>query len=89
MIDDLELREFIENRIPFRLGARGICVDFKPGEYGIWEVTIPRAFIEFWNVDDVNIEGTDLVLACESGYVGTAKIDLTKYDKLTCNEVRI
>lgn len=81
----MKVKEYLEKKQSFRLGARGISIDFKfcaPGEF--WCVSIPRASLNFSYLE-VKIWGsTTLALICCD--VSIAYIDLIDFLKVSVVE---
>ncbi len=81
-IDMKTVQKFLEEKKSFRLGARGICIDFKfaPAAKS-WCVSIPRAFLNL-NFLQVAFWGST-TLALINNDSSIAYIDLVDFDKLT------
>lgn len=80
-----EIRELIAHRKTFRIGTRGICIDFYPLAFSnkLWRISINRAFADFI-CEDIDIcEDTDgTILECypDERRKYCISFDLDKYD---------
>ena len=87
MIDADELAALIRDKIPFRIGARGICMECVPNIHtGVWVITIDRAFVELHVQDIAILDDPDFFMLTidpdgKGEYLGLA--DLSRYDKIT------
>lgn len=87
MIDGDELTRLIKDKIPFRIGARGICIECCPNIHSkIWVITIDRAFVELHVQDIAVLDDPDFFMLTfdpdgKGEYLSLA--DLRRYDKIT------
>ena len=84
--DDMILLHYlIKNHLPFRLGQRGICIDFHFNGRN-WTGKIPRADVYLlFSILRVSADGE--TLSCETPGFNPMRITLTSYDKLTISSV--
>ncbi len=65
----------------FRLGGRGICIDFRyMASLDKWAISIPRAHFEI-NYVEPKLYGSNLVLTMDG--LGVGSLDLNDFDKLS------
>ena len=87
MIDSNELAALIRDKIPFRIGTRGICIECCPNIHSkIWVITIDRAFVELHVQDIAVLDDADFFMLSfdpdgKGEYLPLA--DLSRYDKIT------
>lgn len=78
------LHYLIRNHIPFRIGKRGICLDFEFNGHN-WTGRIPRAdtllLFSILRVTD------DDVLSCETPGFNPMRVMLDSYDRLSIHSV--
>ena len=94
MIDEDEIKRFINHGKSFRIGARGICIECRcisirePADYR-WRITIPRASVSI-DADDISILSDEdfyhLCFSVDAGRTHWSLADLMEYDKLTVIE---
>lgn len=76
------LHYLIRNHIPFRIGKRGICMDFEFNGHN-WTGRIPRAdTLLLFSILRVT---HDDVLSCETPGFNPMRVMLHSYDKLSIN----
>lgn len=79
---DLEiLKMAIKDRQPFRIGQRGICIQFYFNGFK-WSGAIPRADTLLYFMR-LRITEDNMALSCETPGFNPMRILLDKYDKLT------
>lgn len=93
MIDGDELAALIRDKIPFRIGARGICIECYPHIFNNWLIRINRAFVEIRAADISVLDDVDYFMLTfdpdgKGEYLSLA--DLREYDKITvlCQRVK-
>lgn len=77
------IKDCIKSRKSFRVGARGICVDFFIRNDGnAWLMRIPRAGVTSMNCDSLHydVESNSIIAGVECGYVSSIVIDMLMYD---------
>lgn len=75
------LESYLATHRDFRLGGRGICIDFWYMEsLDMWSVSIPRAHFEM-NHANLKLLGTNLYLIMDG--IAVSSIDLNDFDKLS------
>ena len=83
-INTTTLDSYLVTHTDFRLGARGICIDFWYMEsLDKWAVSIPRARIETDRAE-LKLLGNNLYLIM--GGIAVSSIDLDDFDKLSRRE---
>ena len=90
MINSDSITLCIRERKPFRIGARGICIECHPHVFTKrWTVSVDRAFV-YLDVDDINVlddaDSYDLCVSLDLGKSYLSFADLTQYEKLTVIE---
>lgn len=87
MIDGDELAALIRDKVPFRIGTRGVCIECVPNVHtDIWVITIDRAFVELHVKDIAILDDPDFFILIidpdgKGEYLDLA--DLSRYDKIT------
>ena len=87
MIDADELAALIRDKVPFRIGTRGICIECEPNVHtDIWVITIDRAFVELHVQDIAVLDDPDFFMLTfdpdgKGEYLSLA--DLRQYEKIT------
>ena len=80
-IDTKILSSMLATHQDFRLGGRGICIDFWYMEsLDMWSVSIPRAHFEISHTR-LKLLGTNLYLIMDG--IAVSAIDLNDFDKLS------
>ena len=75
------LDSYLVTHTDFRLGSKGICIDFWYMEsLDKWAVSIPRAHFEM-NHAELKLLGTNLYLIMDG--IAVSSIDLKDFDKLS------
>ena len=77
------IKDCINAKRSFRVGARGICVDlFATKDKKGWLMRIPRAGVISLNCDTVHYDtkGNSLIAGVECGYVASIEISMFMYD---------
>lgn len=77
------IKDCIKSNRSFRVGARGICVDFFVRKNGVgWLVRIPRAGVISLNCDTLHYDekGNTIIVGVECGHVPTIEISMFMYD---------
>ena len=86
MIDGDEVAALIRDKIPFRIGARGICIECHPHIFNNWVIRIDRAAVEIRAADIAVLDDADyFMLTFDPDGKGEywSLADLREYDKIT------
>ncbi len=81
------LRQLIKDKREFRIGRRGICIDFRFNGFR-WLGYIPRGDITL-SFSLLRVTEPGDTLSCECPGFNPMRVDLTQYDKLTMKEWRV
>ena len=80
-VDRVLIDSYLVTHSAFRLGGRGICIDFWYMEsLDRWAVSIPRAHFEINHIE-LKVLGNNLYLIMDG--IAVSSIDLNDFDKLS------
>lgn len=76
-----QLKDAIRDRLPFRIGQRGICIEFRHNGFK-WMGEIPRASVLLY-FSRIRVTDNGDALSCETPGWNPVRVILDDYDVLT------